>query len=334
MPDNVPVTPGVGASIATDDVGGVHYQIVKHAFGPLDSAIIVEDAATKRFPVHVGTLPAESTASGNLTGAAQTVTMALDNGMSAVGVQITGTWTGQLEFEASVDGTNYESHSMVRSLLDTVANATVSNGIFFAGTSGFSSFRVRSSALSSGTAVVSIRSSHTPQSVHMESAIPPGSNEIGAVVSRKDLQRISVQSSGLTTSVTAYSIADQVGNIFEAANAARVSGGSGVITGIVLISAADIIGTYDIVLFDQSVTLAADNATFAISDADALNIVAVVPLTSVTDIGNNRVAQAFNLAVPYKCNATSLFAGLITRVGHTFFGATTDLQLVIYVERN
>lgn len=41
MADNVPITAGSGTSIATDDVGGVHYQIVKPAYGALDSATLV-----------------------------------------------------------------------------------------------------------------------------------------------------------------------------------------------------------------------------------------------------------------------------------------------------
>lgn len=145
--------------------------------------------------------------------------------------------------------------------------------------------------------------------------------------------RISVQSGGLTTATTAYSAGDQVGTQFEFTNAAASSGGSGLITGIELISAADITGPYDIVFSDQSITLAGDNAAWAISDADALKLVALVQLSGAYDIGNNRIAQAHNLAIPYVCNVTSLFASLITRAGHTFFGATTDLQVILYVER-
>lgn len=33
MTDNVPITPGSGASVATDDIGGVHYQRVKVCYG-------------------------------------------------------------------------------------------------------------------------------------------------------------------------------------------------------------------------------------------------------------------------------------------------------------
>jgi hypothetical protein len=44
MADNVPVTPGVGADIATDDVGGVHYQVIKLAIGSDGSAALVDAA--------------------------------------------------------------------------------------------------------------------------------------------------------------------------------------------------------------------------------------------------------------------------------------------------
>jgi len=41
MADNVDVTPGAGATIATDDVGGVQYQIIKLAIGSDGSAALV-----------------------------------------------------------------------------------------------------------------------------------------------------------------------------------------------------------------------------------------------------------------------------------------------------
>ena len=41
MADNVAITAGSGTTIATDDVGGVHYQISKNAFGALDTATLV-----------------------------------------------------------------------------------------------------------------------------------------------------------------------------------------------------------------------------------------------------------------------------------------------------
>lgn len=167
------------------------------------------------------------------------------------------------------------------------------------------------------------------------SAISVSSTGEMQTLARRDLQRIAVGVTGVTTATTAYTAGDQVGTQVTIASAARLSGGGGVITGVTLIDQSDIIGAYDVVIFDSSVTLAADNAAFAISDADSLKIVGIVQLAGAFDIGNNRVAQAYNLAIPYVCSGgTSLYAGLITRGAHTFFTAGALPQINVYVERN
>lgn len=164
--------------------------------------------------------------------------------------------------------------------------------------------------------------------------IPGDSNGLD-VVARRELKRVVATSAGLYTSVTSYVAGNTVGTQLTFANAARISGGSGTIVGIQLISAADIIGAYDIVLTDSSVTLASNGAAYAISDPDALKVVALVQLAGAFDIGNNRLAQAFNLAIPFVCSGSaSLFGGLITRAGHTFFGAVGDIQVNLYIEWN
>lgn len=148
-------------------------------------------------------------------------------------------------------------------------------------------------------------------------------------------RRISVTSGGLTTATTSYASGDQVGTQFTFANAARASGGTGRIVSVVLIDAADIIGSYDVVFTRSSITLASDNAAYSISDTHAKEVVAVVELVGSFDIGGNRIAQSHNLAIPYDCSGgTSLYAGLISRTAHTFFAATTDLEVVVFVERD
>lgn len=44
MADDVAVTPGVGATIATDEVGSRHFQLIKPAFGAADEATLVDEA--------------------------------------------------------------------------------------------------------------------------------------------------------------------------------------------------------------------------------------------------------------------------------------------------
>lgn len=154
-------------------------------------------------------------------------------------------------------------------------------------------------------------------------------------VPRRDLQRIAVNSGGLTIATTAYVAGDQVGTQFTLTNAARASGGTGTIVGVTLTDANNIIGAYDVVFARSSITLAADNAAYAISDADALNVIGITQLAGSFALSNNRIGQAFNLAIPYDCSGgTSLYAGLVCRANHTFFTAATDLQLCVWVERN
>jgi hypothetical protein len=62
------------------------------------------------------------------------------------------------------------------------------------------------------------------------------------VDAHKDAVRIAVLSAGLTIATTAYTAGDQVGTMFTFANAARVTGGTGLITGITLSDESDIIG--------------------------------------------------------------------------------------------
>lgn len=154
------------------------------------------------------------------------------------------------------------------------------------------------------------------------------------VVARPGLFPVAVTSAGLTIATTAYTAGDQLGNIITIANAARVSGGGGYITHIRGVSAQDALGSVDMLFYDRSVTLAADNAAAAISDADALFITGEVVPLSIWDVGNNRVLQSGPIRIPYTCNATSLFSSATTKAGHTFFAATTDIQWTFTLERS
>lgn len=56
MTDGVKVTPshtGGDPVIATDDIGGLHYQEIKTVWGPDGTANITDDAVGKRFPVNI-----------------------------------------------------------------------------------------------------------------------------------------------------------------------------------------------------------------------------------------------------------------------------------------
>jgi hypothetical protein len=166
------------------------------------------------------------------------------------------------------------------------------------------------------------------------SAMRVNSEGMQEVVNRPNSARVSVTSAGLTTATTAYTVGDQVGTEFTIAGAARNSGGGGRIRSLMLLDLQDIIGAYEVVIFRQSGTPAADNAPFSVSTTDILNLVATVPLNGAFDLGSTRVAQAWNLDIPYDCSGgTALYAWLVTRGAHTFFSGGTDrLRLIAHLE--
>lgn len=161
--------------------------------------------------------------------------------------------------------------------------------------------------------------------------IPGGTSGL-FVVPRRDQLRTQITSAGLTNAT--YAAGDQLGNIMEFTNAARVSGGTGRITSVTLHDEADIIGAVDVLFFDRSVTLAADNAAFSISDSDLLFVQGIVQLTGAFDFALNRLCVAHNLSIPYTCNATSLFAAMITRTANAAYASATAIKLSVTVERD
>lgn len=165
-------------------------------------------------------------------------------------------------------------------------------------------------------------------------AVPGTTSGLG-VVPRQDVQAISVNSTGISTATT-YASGDQVGTIFNLTDAARTIGGTGSILGISLLDKSDVIGSVDVVLLSTTITLAADNAAFSITDADAENVVEVVSLNYAMDLGGQRFARLMGMNVPYKCNGgTSLYAALITRTANSPFAAgVTGLRLTVYVARD
>lgn len=88
---------------------------------------------------------------------------------------------------------------------------------------------------------------------------------------------------------------------FTFTNAARKSGGSGVITDLLVMS-SNAAGAQqgEIWIFDQAVTNINDNAAYAISDAEVKTVVAKIPYTTVADT-NNALAHVQGLSIGYTC---------------------------------
>ena len=107
----------------------------------------------------------QQTGSGSLTALNQAVTIALQ-GEANVAFQLTGTWVGTVIFEATVDGTNWGSIYAYQAgdNVITIAGVTT-NDSYRCTVAGFHSVRARCSAYTSGTIVVTARSTNQTSGV-------------------------------------------------------------------------------------------------------------------------------------------------------------------------
>lgn len=185
MPDNIEISPGAGAEVAADEINGVLYQRVKMAIGADGAATDLPGSASEGAYVTLATLlsgedpengriltgPQRADADSVLTtfnltasGAAATVNT---KGYRRLAVQIAGTFTATVTFEATVDGSNWIAVRVIAVGADPTASASyvttaTAAGLFAPSREGgrlaaFDQFRVRVSAYTSGTVAVAIR---------------------------------------------------------------------------------------------------------------------------------------------------------------------------------
>lgn len=104
-----------------------------------------------------------------------------------------------------------------------------------------------------------------------------------------------------------YAAGDQYGTLITIANAARFTGGGGWINSILFHDDDDLHTAMEFAFFNDTLTLAADNAAFAISDADARKALYFAQMTYMNDFGAQRFGQIAGISVPYFCTGTSLY---------------------------
>lgn len=132
-----------------------------------------------------------------------------------------------------------------------------------------------------------------------------------------------------TVTAGAYSANDTVGGLLTFANAARISGGGGVIKSVIFVDDAGQDVALELWLFDQTFTAISDNAAWAVAEASLHNLVAVISSTEGTwrASGTPSVCDV-ECSRAYVCAATSLFGQLVTR-GTPTFAATDDVTVII-----
>ena len=100
------------------------------------------------------TPPSDNTSTGSIT-STQNVSVST-TGTSALMVQVEGTWTGTLDFEVTLDGTNWQAALLYPVFPDgaPAVSAVTANGNWTLSVGGVRSFRVRGNTVATGSATI------------------------------------------------------------------------------------------------------------------------------------------------------------------------------------
>ena len=143
-----------------------------------DTSLVVQ-ISPNQAAIPVTMTQADRTASGSIT-STQTVSIN-SQGTSAVNILVTGTWTGTLTFEGSVDGSTWNTLPATNVVTNVISTTTTANGTFEVSSGGYQSVRIRGNSVATGTATIAIDAGVGVQNVALSNPLPAGTNVIGAV---------------------------------------------------------------------------------------------------------------------------------------------------------
>lgn len=108
------------------------------------------------YPVPVVEAQSGPRRGGSLTAADVSVALEV-RGYARAGIQLTGTFTGTVTFEATIDGNTWVAFNMTPSNSGTDASTSTAAGAWRKDCGGFAAVRARMSSYTSGTAIVTIQ---------------------------------------------------------------------------------------------------------------------------------------------------------------------------------
>lgn len=148
--------------------------------GTPGSAVITVQGASGGQALPVTLSQTDRTATGSITTTQNVQVNA--QGSSSTGLQITGTWTGTIVFEASVDaGTTWNAINAIVPTTGASQTSTTTNGNWEMGSAGYQLLRVRGNTVASGTATIYLNSGAGTQVVEIGAPLPTGTNTLGAI---------------------------------------------------------------------------------------------------------------------------------------------------------
>ena len=145
------------------------------------AAVLIDPATGAPYtaiPVNIGST-VNRTASGNIT---STQSVALSTAAcGSAAFQVSGTWTGTLDFEYTIDDATWHSLSVTPDGGGAPVSSTTTNGNWSVQVESYSQVRIRGNTVTLGSAAVFLSASTSTSVVSIASPLPVGDNTIGRV---------------------------------------------------------------------------------------------------------------------------------------------------------
>jgi len=358
MADNVAITPGAGATVATDDVGGVQYQRVKIDGGGNGLSEPIAGDATYGLDVDV------TRVSGTVTVGDGGSTISVDDGggiltvdsaqlpSALVGGRLDvriGAQAGTIAVDDASSSLTVDTPQLPAALvggrLDVNIGASTGS---MAVSDGGSTLSVDDGggALTVDGTVTAAQGTAAALSAAWPVKVSDGTDYVGisTVSSAKCLKVDVVRSPGIGTVVVPtvtptvssspdYSSGDCIGGLLSFTNAVSEAGRGGLLNKAIVTDQTGSNVAMDLVLFDAALTTTpVDNDPFDLDDADLSKIVGVFSIVDWSVFADNSVGmivleQAFKIS-----SGTTLYGVLIAR-GTLNLATTSDITVRIAIQQ-
>jgi hypothetical protein len=290
------------------------------------------------------------------------------NGHSAVRVQITGTWTGTLQFEVSADaGTTWIPIPMRVTGTVFTRSTVTGNGVFYGDVSGATNFRVRETAAHTGTAAVAMdfstasgaaqvlnplrimdNVSGASAAVKAASTAPVASDTAVVTTQRPDEVHLgevggktALRVITMTADTAILASGDIIADTQQYDAFFRKTDGTGVINSITITEKDAQGAAYYILIHRTSTSMGTENAGVSITDANFVASIQHIIAVATTDFiavassgtgSGTKVAELKNLGIPVMAvsGTDDLYISIINGTGTPTY-ASGEIQLGIGV---
>lgn len=246
------------------------------------------------------------------------------------GVQLTGTFTGTVQFEETLDsGTTWISKTVYPAGGGAGVTSATATGQWKFATGGATNFRVRCSAFSSGPIVVDLTLTEGVDPV-IPQTLQGNTNNTPIPVENWGFSVAVVP----TVTAGAYSAGDIMGALMEFDLVSKSADKPFILQEVQIALLPAVAPSFLLVIFnaDPTNTTKTDNAPYSLNAADTFKVVASLPINALggylTDHGTPNTIRVGNLAIPMlpATGTRKIFALLVDLTGVTLTG-TSDVQV-------